>query len=166
GSSRALPCTAGWLASIAPRSPACPISAKRRHRRIPAPAEGTAPSPTSGSSGWIAGIPRAPSSGSSTTTPWRRTSPSPTIPRRRPAAAVAAGAPEIERLRARYLTNVRYVDEQVGRVLDDLGRRQHLERTVVIITSDHGTEFDDTGQGFTGHGTSFSDYQLRTPFVL
>jgi len=82
------------------------------------------------------------------------------------AASVAAGAPEIERVRARYLTNVRYVDELVGRVLDDLARRQLLDRTVVIITSDHGTEFDDTGQGFTGHGTSFSDYQLRTPFVL
>jgi len=80
--------------------------------------------------------------------------------------SVPAGAPEIARVHARYLTNVRYVDELVDRVLNDLARRQLLDRTVVIITSDHGTEFDDTGQGFKGHGTSFSDYQVHTPFVL
>ena len=79
---------------------------------------------------------------------------------------VPPGAPEQARLYARYLTNVRYVDGLVGQVLDDLGRRQLLERTVVIITSDHGTEFNENGEGFTGHGTSFSNYQVRTPFVL
>ena len=83
-----------------------------------------------------------------------------------PVAPDTPGAPEQERRHARYLTNVRYVDGLVGRVLDDLVRRQLLERTVVIITSDHGTEFNENGQGFTGHGTSFSNYQVRAPFVL
>ena len=59
-----------------------------------------------------------------------------------------------------------YVDSLVGRVLDDLERRKLLERTVVIVTSDHGMEFDENGQGFTGHGTVFSGYQMHTPLVL
>jgi membrane-anchored protein YejM (alkaline phosphatase superfamily) len=88
------------------------------------------------------------------------------IPDFPPVAPDTPGAPEQTRRHARYLTNVRYVDGLVGQVLDDLGRRQLLERTVVIITSDHGTEFNENGQGFTGHGTSFSNYQVRTPFVL
>ena len=79
---------------------------------------------------------------------------------------VPPGAADMVRVHARYLTNVRYVDTLVGRVLDDLERRKLLERTVVILTSDHGTEFDENGQGFKGHGTSFSSYQVRTPFVL
>jgi membrane-anchored protein YejM (alkaline phosphatase superfamily) len=83
-----------------------------------------------------------------------------------PAVTVPPGAPELERVHARYLTNVRYVDALVGRVLDDLERRKLSERTIVIVTSDHGTEFDDNGLGFKGHGTSFSDYQVHTPFVL
>jgi membrane-anchored protein YejM (alkaline phosphatase superfamily) len=66
----------------------------------------------------------------------------------------------------RYLTAVHYVDSLVGRVLDDLERRKLLERTVIIITSDHGVEFGEGGQGFTGHGTAFSGAQLHTPFVL
>lgn len=81
-------------------------------------------------------------------------------------AQVPPGAPEQARVYARYLTNMRYVDGLVGRVLDDVKGRQLLERTVVIVTSDHGTEFNENGQGFTGHGTSFSNYQVRTPFVL
>jgi hypothetical protein len=88
------------------------------------------------------------------------------IPGFPPVAPDTPGAPEQTRRYARYLTNVRYVDGLIGRVLDDLGRRQLLERTVVIITSDHGTEFNENGQGFTGHGTSFSNHQVRTPFVL
>ena len=54
----------------------------------------------------------------------------------------------------------------VGRALDDLERRKLLERTVVIVTSDHGMEFDESGQGFTGHGTAYSGVQIHTPFVL
>ncbi len=37
---------------------------------------------------------------------------------------------------------------------------------MIIVTSDHGMEFDDNGLGFTGHGTSFSDYQMRTPLII
>jgi len=83
-----------------------------------------------------------------------------------PATPVPPSAPVQARKYASYLTNVRYVDALIGRVLDDLGRRRLLERTIVIITSDHGMEFNESGQGFTGHGTAFSDYQLHTPFVL
>jgi membrane-anchored protein YejM (alkaline phosphatase superfamily) len=37
----------------------------------------------------------------------------------------------------------------------------------VFITSDHGEEFeDDNHQGFHGHGSSYSDWQLHTPAAL
>ena len=58
------------------------------------------------------------------------------------------------------------MDSLVGRVLDDLERRKLLESTVVLVTSDHGMEFDENGQGFTGHGTSYSRYQMHIPLVL
>jgi membrane-anchored protein YejM (alkaline phosphatase superfamily) len=66
----------------------------------------------------------------------------------------------------RYLEAVHYVDSLLGQVLDDLQRRRLLDRTVVIVTSDHGIEFDENGLGFKGHGTSYSDYQMRTPLVV
>jgi uncharacterized protein len=79
---------------------------------------------------------------------------------------VPPGAPKQARRHARYLTAVHYVDSLVGGVLDDLARRKLLESTVVIMTSDHGMEFDENGQGFTGHGTAFSEYQMHTPMVI
>ena len=59
-----------------------------------------------------------------------------------------------------------FVDGLVGQVLDDLRRRKLLDDLVVLITSDHGMEFDENGLGFSGHGTSYSDYQMHTPLVL
>lgn len=67
---------------------------------------------------------------------------------------------------ARYLTAVHYVDSLLGRVLDDLERRKLLDQTIVIVTSDHGIEFDENGLGFKGHGTAYSDAQMHTPLVV
>jgi uncharacterized protein len=79
---------------------------------------------------------------------------------------VAPGATKQERDRARYLTAVHFIDSLFGSVVDDLERRKLLDRTVVVITSDHGIEFDDGGFGFTGHSTAFSEYQMHTPMVI
>ncbi|MBE4454044.1 sulfatase-like hydrolase/transferase, partial [Vibrio parahaemolyticus] len=38
----------------------------------------------------------------------------------------------------RYKTSVRYVDSMAGKVLDTLEKNGDLERTLVIITGDHG----------------------------
>jgi uncharacterized protein len=70
------------------------------------------------------------------------------------------------RLHARYLTAMHYVDSLIGRVLDDLERRQLIERTLIVVTSDHGMEFGETGLGFDGHGSGFTRFQLQTPFLL
>jgi membrane-anchored protein YejM (alkaline phosphatase superfamily) len=83
-----------------------------------------------------------------------------------PVTPVAPGASTQRRRYGRYLTAVHYVDSLVGQVLDDLERRKLLASTVVLVTSDHGMEFDENGQGFTGHGTSYSGYQMHTPLVL
>jgi membrane-anchored protein YejM (alkaline phosphatase superfamily) len=79
---------------------------------------------------------------------------------------VAPGAPEQVREHARYLTAVHYIDSLFGGVVDDLERRKLLDRTVIIVTSDHGMEFDDSGLGFTGHSTAYSEYQLHTPLIV
>ena len=79
---------------------------------------------------------------------------------------VPAGASTQVRRSARYLTAVHYVDSLLGQVLDDLRRRKLLESTVIIVTSDHGMEFDENGLGFTSHGTAFSELQMHTPLVI
>ena len=66
----------------------------------------------------------------------------------------------------RYLEAVHYVDSLVGQVVADLEHRKLLDRTIVIVTSDHGIEFDENRLGFKGHGTAYSQEQMRAPLVV
>ena len=75
-------------------------------------------------------------------------------------------SPQLAERNARYLAAVHYVDSLLGRVLDDLARRGLAEKTVVMVTSDHGIEFDENRLGFKGHGTAYSDQQMHTPLVV
>ncbi|MDO5576805.1 MAG: sulfatase-like hydrolase/transferase, partial [Fibrobacter sp.] len=65
----------------------------------------------------------------------------------------------------KYKISLQYVDSLVASVLENLEESDLLKNTVVIVTSDHGEEFDDNGLGYNGHGSSFSDWQIRTPFI-
>lgn len=65
-----------------------------------------------------------------------------------------------------YRTTARYTDELVQRVLQDLEAKGLLDDTIVIITSDHGQEFNDNRLNYWGHGSNFSDYQLKVPMVI
>jgi arylsulfatase A-like enzyme len=57
------------------------------------------------------------------------------------------------------------LDEQLGRLIDDLGRRGLLERTWVIITADHGESFGEHAGVFC-HGTSLYQTELHVPLLI
>lgn len=66
----------------------------------------------------------------------------------------------------RYWNSLLQVDKQVGLVLDDLTQRGLLNNTIVVITGDHGQEFNDNHQNYWGHAGNFTKYQLNTPMVI
>lgn len=65
-----------------------------------------------------------------------------------------------------YKNCIYHVDSLVGKVLDDLTERGMLENTIVIITGDHGQEFNENKKNYWGHGSNYSNWQLQIPFVL
>jgi len=67
---------------------------------------------------------------------------------------------------SKYRSAVHYVDGIVGEVLADIERRGLLDDTVILITSDHGEEFGESGAKLQRHGSGFTRYQLVTPMVL
>ena len=75
-------------------------------------------------------------------------------------------SPALRARNVRYLEAVHYIDSLFGQAIDDLQRRKLLDRTIVLVTSDHGLEFDENRLGFKGHGTAYSDYQMRIPLVV
>ncbi|MBL8201463.1 MAG: sulfatase-like hydrolase/transferase, partial [Chromatiales bacterium] len=66
----------------------------------------------------------------------------------------------------RYRNGVHMVDGEVARVLAALESAGLQEDTLVMITSDHGYEFDDLGLGYYGHASNFGRYQLRATLLM
>jgi hypothetical protein len=83
-----------------------------------------------------------------------------------PVQVTAEGAGALAQKFADYRTSVHFVDSLIGSVLDDLARRGLQEDTVVIITSDHGEEFDESGAGLKDHGSGYTRYQLQVPMII
>jgi len=63
-----------------------------------------------------------------------------------------------------YDGQIRYVDEQVGRLLEALLRTGQRANTIVIVTSDHGEEFWEHGNFEHGH-TVYSEL-LHVPLII
>ncbi|RMG46317.1 MAG: hypothetical protein D6718_05795 [Acidobacteria bacterium] len=69
-----------------------------------------------------------------------------------------------EASRDRYDGEVLYTDEYIGRWLDRLERSGVLDRSVVVLTADHGEEFRE--HGGTGHGITVFAECVRVPLVI
>ncbi len=57
------------------------------------------------------------------------------------------------------------LDEQLGRLFDELGRRAVLDTTWVILVADHGESFGEHAGVFC-HGTSLYQTELHVPLVI
>jgi choline-sulfatase len=66
--------------------------------------------------------------------------------------------------RQRYDGEVAFVDHHVGRVLDALEKSLFYDRTVVIITSDHGEAFGE--HGMIRHGFELWEELVRVPLIV
>ncbi|HET6350037.1 MAG TPA: sulfatase-like hydrolase/transferase [Candidatus Krumholzibacteria bacterium] len=65
-----------------------------------------------------------------------------------------------------YLNSVHYTDELVGQVIKSLENSGLLKNTIVVVTSDHGEEFDDNHADYWGHTGNFTGYQTRVPMFI
>lgn len=66
----------------------------------------------------------------------------------------------------RYKNAVHFADSQAGKILDTLRKQSLLKNTIVVITADHGQEFNDLGLNYWGHNGNFARYQTRVPLVV
>ena len=74
------------------------------------------------------------------------------------------GDVEIGHLRALYDAGIRSWDAALGRLLGDLAALGVLDSTVIVVTADHGEEFQEHGR--LKHGTNLYDETIRVPLVV
>ena len=73
------------------------------------------------------------------------------------------GGDELETVGLMYDSALALVDSEVGRLLDHLGALGLRERTLVVVTSDHGEALGEDGRA--GH-IYLDDYNLMVPLIL
>ena len=64
-----------------------------------------------------------------------------------------------------YRNTCYQVDSIIGRVLTSLEENQLKENTVVVITGDHGQEFNENKKNYWGHNGNFSQSQIGVPLI-
>ncbi|MDW2041882.1 sulfatase-like hydrolase/transferase, partial [Vibrio sp. 2130-1] len=71
-----------------------------------------------------------------------------------------------ERFKNAYEFAVKSADDKVGGIIKTLEDAQLLVNTVVIVTSNHGSEFNETNTNSWGANSNYSRYQLQVPMVI
>ena len=64
-------------------------------------------------------------------------------------------APLMQRLAAQYAGEISFLDQQLGRLLDYLRRREVLDDAILLVTSDHGENLADHEEFFNHGQTTF-----------
>ncbi|MBW2998104.1 sulfatase, partial [Candidatus Woesearchaeota archaeon] len=65
----------------------------------------------------------------------------------------------------RFDNSLKYVDEQIGRLIDKLKERGEFENTAIILSSDHGHDFNNL-HDVEGHGKSIYNEELTVPLIM
>lgn len=67
-------------------------------------------------------------------------------------------------IRRLYRAEVEGIDEQVGRILEALRKKNRLDKTLVVFTSDHGEYLGELGR--LGHGHHYSETLVHVPLIF
>ncbi len=71
-----------------------------------------------------------------------------------------------EKLRSGYQQSVQHADEELAKLFEEIQTLQLQDNTMVVITSNHGIEFNETKTNSWGANSNYSQYQLQVPMVI
>lgn len=65
-----------------------------------------------------------------------------------------------------YKNTLWFCDSMIEKVLKKVEDKGLLSNTIIIISSDHGQEFNENKHNYWGHGSNYSKYQLQVPMIV
>jgi membrane-anchored protein YejM (alkaline phosphatase superfamily) len=71
-----------------------------------------------------------------------------------------------EKLKAGYKKSVQQADDELADLFARIEALNLSESTVIVLTSNHGTEFNETNTNSWGANSNYSRYQLQVPMVI
>ncbi len=76
------------------------------------------------------------------------------------------GPRDLEQLRARYDSEIRFTDQHIGRLLAALRALGRYEQTLIVVTADHGEAFLDRDDGWIGHTKTLFQEAIHVPLLV
>ncbi|QMV14965.1 DUF3413 domain-containing protein [Vibrio spartinae] len=71
-----------------------------------------------------------------------------------------------DKLKNNYELSVEAADHEIGQLIKKAYEMGLMDSTIVVITSNHGTEFNETNTNSWGSNTNYSQYQLKVPMII
>lgn len=71
---------------------------------------------------------------------------------------------DIGLVKNRYVNACHQLDKELARIFEHLAETGLAERTIVLVTGDHGEEFMEKGRW--GHNSTYAEEQIHTPLVI
>jgi membrane-anchored protein YejM (alkaline phosphatase superfamily) len=65
-----------------------------------------------------------------------------------------------------YKNSLHFIDSLSGKIIKTLKENNQLDNSVIVVTSDHGQEFNDNKKGFWNHGGNYTKHQTKVPFFI
>ncbi|MCC6931763.1 MAG: DUF3413 domain-containing protein [Deltaproteobacteria bacterium] len=65
-----------------------------------------------------------------------------------------------------YKNSISFNDELVGEIIAKLKEQSLLDNTIVLVTGDHGQEFNEHGLNYWGHNGNFTPLQTDVPMIV
>ena len=65
-----------------------------------------------------------------------------------------------------YHNSLFYLDSLLAEIFAALREQGRLDKTWIVVTGDHAEEFNESGLGLWGHGSSFNRWQTQVPLLL
>ena len=75
-------------------------------------------------------------------------------------------ARDLEQLRARYDSEIRFTDQHLGRLLAALRERGRYDDTLIVFTADHGEAFSERGDPWIGHTRTLYQEAIHVPLLI
>jgi len=66
----------------------------------------------------------------------------------------------------RYQNAVHFIDSELEKLLETIKQQGYLENSILIITSDHGEEFNDYHHNYWGHTSNIAKVQTHIPLII
>jgi len=66
----------------------------------------------------------------------------------------------------RYKTSVHFTDSLIGQVIKHIDQKGKKNKTLIVITGDHGQEMNDNNLNYWGHNGNFTKYQVKVPLII